>query len=107
MVPEVEVNVLIAPIAINLATLAIVAINYMDGLLALPMWPSPLILRCLSLRALLNSTKPLPTIREAFAEVKREESRKKLMLGKQTAAATTESSALAARGQSSNNGGNQ
>ncbi|RVW34232.1 Retrovirus-related Pol polyprotein from transposon RE2 [Vitis vinifera] len=49
VVPEVEVNVLIAPIAINLATLAIVAISYMDGLLALPMWPSPLILRCLSL----------------------------------------------------------
>ncbi|RVW15422.1 hypothetical protein CK203_082618 [Vitis vinifera] len=42
-------------------------------------------------------TKPLPTIHEAFAEVKREESWKKLMLGKQTAAATTESSALAAR----------
>ena len=51
MVPEVEVNVLIAPIAINLATLAIAAINYMDGLLALPIWPSPLILYCLSLRA--------------------------------------------------------
>ena len=49
MVPEVEV--LIAPIAINLATLAIVAISYMDDLLALPMWPSPLILSCLSLRA--------------------------------------------------------
>ena len=49
MVPEVEV--LIAPIAINLATLAIVAISYMDDLLALPMWPSPLILRCLNLRA--------------------------------------------------------
>ena len=48
-VTEVEVNVLIAPIAINLATLAIVAINYMDGLLALPMWPNPLILSCLSL----------------------------------------------------------
>ncbi|RVW38050.1 hypothetical protein CK203_097272 [Vitis vinifera] len=41
---EVEANVLIAPIAINLATLAIVAISYMDGLLALPIWPSPLIL---------------------------------------------------------------
>ena len=54
MVPEVEVNVLIAPIAINLAKLAIVAISYMDGLLALPMWPSPLILRCLSLRAPLH-----------------------------------------------------
>ena len=51
MVPEVEANVLIAPIAINLATLAIIAISYMDGLLALPMWPSPLILSCLSLRA--------------------------------------------------------
>ncbi|RVW84276.1 Retrovirus-related Pol polyprotein from transposon RE1 [Vitis vinifera] len=37
VVPEVEANVLIAPIAINLATLAIVAISYMDGLLALPM----------------------------------------------------------------------
>ncbi|RVW86022.1 hypothetical protein CK203_041521 [Vitis vinifera] len=44
-------NVLIAPIAINLATLAIVAISYMEDLLALPIWPSPLILRCLSLRA--------------------------------------------------------
>ncbi|RVW28544.1 hypothetical protein CK203_100570 [Vitis vinifera] len=44
LVPEVEANVLIAPIAINLATLAIVAINYMEDLLALPIWPSPLIL---------------------------------------------------------------
>ncbi|RVW69330.1 Retrovirus-related Pol polyprotein from transposon RE1 [Vitis vinifera] len=51
LVPEIEANVLIAPIAINLATLVIVAINYMDGLLALPIWPSPLILYCLSLRA--------------------------------------------------------
>ncbi|RVW39418.1 hypothetical protein CK203_099514 [Vitis vinifera] len=51
VVPEVEANVLIAPIAINLATLAIVAISYMEDLLALPIWPSPLILRCLSLRA--------------------------------------------------------
>ncbi|RVX14106.1 Retrovirus-related Pol polyprotein from transposon TNT 1-94 [Vitis vinifera] len=40
-----------APIAINLATLAIVAISYMEDLLALPIWPSPLILCCLSLRA--------------------------------------------------------
>ncbi|RVW71518.1 Retrovirus-related Pol polyprotein from transposon TNT 1-94 [Vitis vinifera] len=48
---RVEANVLIAPIAINLATLAIVAISYMEDLLALPIWPSPLILRCLSLRA--------------------------------------------------------
>ncbi|RVW53636.1 Retrovirus-related Pol polyprotein from transposon RE2 [Vitis vinifera] len=44
VVPEVEANVLIAPIAINLATLAIVAISYMEDLLALPIWPSPLIL---------------------------------------------------------------
>ena len=51
MVPEVKANGLIAPIAINLATLAIIAMSYMDGLLALPMWPSPLILNCLSLRA--------------------------------------------------------
>ncbi|RVW97585.1 Retrovirus-related Pol polyprotein from transposon TNT 1-94 [Vitis vinifera] len=48
---RVEANVLIAPIAINLATLAIVAISYMEDLLALPIWPSPLILRYLSLRA--------------------------------------------------------
>ncbi|RVW77239.1 Retrovirus-related Pol polyprotein from transposon TNT 1-94 [Vitis vinifera] len=39
LVPEVEANVLIAPIAINLATLAIVAISYMEDLLALPIWP--------------------------------------------------------------------
>ncbi|RVX09716.1 Retrovirus-related Pol polyprotein from transposon TNT 1-94 [Vitis vinifera] len=51
VVTEVEVNVLIAPIAINLATLAIVAISYMDGLPALPTWPSHLILSCLNLRA--------------------------------------------------------
>ncbi|RVW61630.1 Retrovirus-related Pol polyprotein from transposon RE1 [Vitis vinifera] len=36
LVPEVEANVLNAPIAINLATLAIVAISYMEDLLALP-----------------------------------------------------------------------
>ncbi|RVW92274.1 Retrovirus-related Pol polyprotein from transposon RE2 [Vitis vinifera] len=48
VVLEVEANVLIAPIAINLPTLAIVAISYMEDLLALPIWPSPLILRCLS-----------------------------------------------------------
>ncbi|RVW79030.1 Retrovirus-related Pol polyprotein from transposon TNT 1-94 [Vitis vinifera] len=51
VVTEVEANVLIAPVAINLVTIAIVAISYMDDLLALPMWPSPLILSCLSLRA--------------------------------------------------------
>ena len=44
MVTEVEDNVLTAPIAISLATLVIVVISYMDGLLALPTWPSVLIL---------------------------------------------------------------
>ena len=43
-VTEVEDNVLTAPIAISLATLVIVVISYMDGLLALPTWPSVLIL---------------------------------------------------------------
>ena len=50
MVPEVEVNVLIAPIAISLATLVIGVISYMGGLPALPTWPSHLILSRLSLR---------------------------------------------------------
>ena len=44
MVTEVEDNVLIAPIAISLATLVIVVISCMDGLPALPTWPSLLIL---------------------------------------------------------------
>ena len=53
MVIEVEDNVLTAPIAISLATLVIVVISYMDGLPALPMWPSLLILilSCPRLRA--------------------------------------------------------
>ena len=46
-------------------------------------------------RGRILGTKPLPTICEAFAEVKREETQKKLMLGKQIAIATTESSTLA------------
>ena len=36
--------------------------NYMDGLLALPMWPSPLILRCLNLRALPHLRLLLPLL---------------------------------------------
>ena len=44
MVIEVEDNVLTTPIAISLATLVIVVISYMDGLPALPTWPSLLIL---------------------------------------------------------------
>ena len=49
MVTEVEANVLIAPIAISLATLVIGVISYMGGLPALPTWPSHLILSRLSL----------------------------------------------------------
>ena len=49
MVTEVEANVLIAPIAISLATLVISVISYMGGLPALPTWPSYLILSRLSL----------------------------------------------------------
>ena len=49
MVPEVEANVLIAPIAISLATLMIGVISYMGDLPALPTWPSHLILSRLSL----------------------------------------------------------
>ncbi|RVW91338.1 Retrovirus-related Pol polyprotein from transposon RE1 [Vitis vinifera] len=46
---EVEANVLIAPIAISLATLVIGVISYMGGLPVLPTWPSHLILSRLSL----------------------------------------------------------
>ena len=49
MVTEVEANVLIAPIAISLATLVIGVISYMGGLPTLPMWPSHLILSRLNL----------------------------------------------------------
>ena len=49
MVIEVEANVLIAPIAISLATLVIGVISYMGGLPALPTWLSHLVLNCLSL----------------------------------------------------------
>ncbi|KAL6323499.1 hypothetical protein AAG906_039074 [Vitis piasezkii] len=41
-------------------------------------------------------TKPLPSIREAFSEVCREESRKKVMMGSQNSALSIEGSALAA-----------
>ncbi|RVW77180.1 Retrovirus-related Pol polyprotein from transposon RE2 [Vitis vinifera] len=51
VVTEVEANVLIAPIAISLATLVIAVISYMGGLPALPTWPSHLILSRLSLQA--------------------------------------------------------
>ena len=47
-------------------------------------------------------TKPLPSIREAFSEVRREESRKKVMMGSQNSALSIEGSALVARGSPSN-----
>ncbi|KAJ1416489.1 Gag-polypeptide of LTR copia-type [Sesbania bispinosa] len=43
-------------------------------------------------------TKPLKTIQEVFSEVRREESRRKVMLGKSSAAPSIEGSAMAARG---------
>ena len=49
MVTEVEANVLIAPLAISLATLVIGVISYMGGLPALLTWTSHLILSSLSL----------------------------------------------------------
>ena len=52
MAIEVEDNVLSAPIVISLVTLEIVAISYMDGLLALPTLLSHLILCYLNLTPL-------------------------------------------------------
>jgi len=43
-------------------------------------------------------TKPLPKIREVFSEVRREESRRKLMLGTSISVPSIESSTMAARG---------
>ncbi|RVW26535.1 Retrovirus-related Pol polyprotein from transposon RE1 [Vitis vinifera] len=51
VITEVKANVLIAPIAISLATLVIGVISYMSGLPSLPTWPSHLILSRLSLQA--------------------------------------------------------
>ncbi|KAJ1421803.1 Retrotransposon gag domain [Sesbania bispinosa] len=48
-------------------------------------------------------TKPLLSICEAFAEVRKEESRRKIMLGGQINSVNTESSALAARGPQKKN----
>ena len=48
-------------------------------------------------------TKPFPSIREAFSEVRCEESRKKVMMGSQESTPTLEGSALAARGPPTNN----
>ncbi|XP_038709691.1 uncharacterized protein LOC120004410 [Tripterygium wilfordii] len=50
------------------------------------------------IRGRLMGTKPLPNLREAFSEVRREESRKKLMMSLPQHIHMTESSALAAQG---------
>ncbi|XP_062109391.1 uncharacterized protein LOC133819988 [Humulus lupulus] len=52
-----------------------------------------------AVRSRIMSIKPLPTIKEAFSEVRHEESRKKVMMGASPLPSTQESSALAARGQ--------
>ena len=44
------------------------------------------------------STRPLPTIREAFSEVRREESRKRVMMGPSNTNQSADGSALAVRG---------
>lgn len=48
-------------------------------------------------RGTILGTKPLPKIREAFSKIRREESRRKVMLGKSNAAPSIEGSAMAAR----------
>jgi hypothetical protein len=47
-------------------------------------------------RGRIMGTKPLPNLREAFSEVRREESRKKVMMGPHNSAQIMEGSALAA-----------
>lgn len=49
-------------------------------------------------RGRILGTKPLPKIREAFSEIRREESRRKVMLEKSSAVLSIEGSAMAARG---------
>ena len=49
-------------------------------------------------RGRILGSKPLPSIREAFSEVRREESRKKLMMGTQASSNAPEGSALVSRG---------
>ena len=48
-------------------------------------------------------TKPLPSLRVAFSEVRREESRKKVMMGSNNTLPTIDGSALAIRNPSSSN----
>ena len=54
-------------------------------------------------RGRVMGTKPLPNLREAFSEVRREESRKKVMMGSQNSAPILEGSAFATRGPPNNN----
>ncbi|RVW87783.1 Retrovirus-related Pol polyprotein from transposon TNT 1-94 [Vitis vinifera] len=53
------------------------------------------------------SIKPLPSVREVFSEIRREESRQKVMLGTQNSSKNLENSALVARGTQSNNNNHQ
>ena len=58
-------------------------------------------------RGRILGTKPLPSIREAYSEVRREESRKKVMLGKTTQPSSNESSALAVNNVGASNDSNK
>ncbi|RVX15741.1 hypothetical protein CK203_005486 [Vitis vinifera] len=59
-------------------------------------------------RGRIMGIKPLPSLREAFSEVRREESRKKVMMGsKEQPAPTLDASALAARSFNSSGGDRQ
>ncbi|RVX06283.1 Retrovirus-related Pol polyprotein from transposon TNT 1-94 [Vitis vinifera] len=59
-------------------------------------------------RGRIKGIKPLPSLREAFSEVRREESRKKVMMGsKEQPAPTLDGSALAARSFNSSGGDHQ
>ena len=58
-------------------------------------------------RGRVMGTKPLLNLREAFSEVRREESRKKVMMGSQNSASILEGSALATRGPPTNNNDSQ
>ncbi|CAJ2679170.1 unnamed protein product [Trifolium pratense] len=58
-------------------------------------------------RGRILGSKPLPSIREVFSEVRREESRKKVMLGESFVLPVAEQSALAARGVHNHAGDNR
>ena len=59
-------------------------------------------------RGRIMGIKPLPSLREVFSEVRREESRKKVMMGsKEQPAPTLDASALAARSFNSSGGDRQ